>query len=849
MNALAPKPTAYSIAEIATLIGAAPSQYANPDGPIEQLLLDSRHVVAPAYALFFALPGKRHDGHAHIAQAYAKGVRAFVVSRPIAPSTYPGADFLLVPDSLTALQTLAKQHRLRFPDLRVVGISGSNGKTIVKEWLWQLLSPDHSVVRSPNSYNSQVGVPLSLWQIAARHEIALIEAGISQPDEMSRLHDMIRPDIGLFTNLGTAHQEGFEDDLQKAVEKMRLFHGASALAYCSDYAVIEAAFEQYFADDLAAAPRRLTWSIHGKNALIHVESAQNGRGGSSIGLFPNPGCPAELLAAPVHFDIPFTDSASIENAVHCWVAARHLGCGTEALESRMAGLESVEMRLQWKAGIQQSSIIDDAYSNDVVSLRIGLQFARQQARDGKMTLVLSDILQSGQSPEQLWQEVAALLRAFLTAQDRLVAIGHGIRALQQIVPPEGRGNWSFFDSTSDFLGQVGQMDWREQVVLLKGARAFGFERIAARLEQKAHKTVLEVNLSAMVHNLNTYSRLLAPGIKMMAMVKAAGYGAGSAEVAKLLEFHKTDYLGVAYTDEGIELRRAGVQLPILVLNPEPTGFDAMFRYQLEPEVYSLALLDELARYAGTDRRMDLHLKLDTGMHRLGFEAADIPALTAALAQFPNLQVKSVFTHLSASDNPLHDDFTHEQARRFVEMYEAIAKHLGYRPLRHVCNSGGIARFPQYHFDMVRLGIGLYGIDGGSLQRELRVVNTLKATISQIKTVPPGDTVGYNRNSGILAQEKRIATISIGYADGLLRLAGGGRYSVGLHGQLASTVGNVCMDMTMIDVGHIPQAQVGDEVVVFGEYPTVQQLAECLQSIPYEVFTNVSERVKRIYWQG
>jgi alanine racemase len=430
--------------------------------------------------------------------------------------------------------------------------------------------------------------------------------------------------------------------------------------------------------------------------------------------------------------------------------------------------------------------------------------------------------------------------------ERLIGIGEEIGAIREKLP-QGF-DVSFFPNTETFLLNFQNMEFHDELILLKGARPFEFERIARRLEQKAHKTILEVNLTALVHNLNVYNRLLRPGTKMLAMVKAAGYGSGSAELAKLLEFHKVDYLGVAYADEGIELRQAGVNLPILVLNPEPASFDVLYRYRLEPEVYSLPLLDELTYFSGKEKRLAVHLKLDTGMHRLGFEPADIQALVEKLKAFPNLEVRSVFSHLAASDAAQHDQFTHRQAAVFSEMFEKIKAALGYAPLRHIVNTGGIARFPEYHFDMVRLGIGLYGIDASGLQDKLRVVNTLKATISQIKNVPTGDTVGYNRNSGALDRPRRIATISIGYADGLLRLAGSGRYSVLIHGQKAPTVGNVCMDMTMVDVTHIPAAKEGDEVVIFGENPPVQELAACLQTIPYEVFTNISERVKRVYWQ-
>ncbi len=510
----------------------------------------------------------------------------------------------------------------------------------------------------------------------------------------------------------------------------------------------------------------------------------------------------------------------------------------------MLRLEPVEMRLEVKAAIHGCTLINDAYSNDLASLRLALQFARQQAGKEKLTLILSDILQSGQSGDSLWTEVAEAVQ--MQKVGRFIGIGHDIQAIQDKLPSSVET--VFYPDTERFLEKIAAHDFREETILLKGARTFAFERIARRLEQKAHKTVLEVNLSALAHNLKTYQRLLQPGTKMMVMVKAEGYGAGSAQVAKLLEFQQVDYLGVAYADEGISLRQAGVNLPILVLNPEPASFDTLWRFRLEPEVYSLPMLDEIAMFAGREKPLNIHLKLDTGMHRLGFEPGDIASLLEKLREVPNLRVASVFSHLAASDAPQHDDFTRKQAAVFSEMFGQISNSLGYAPLRHICNTGGIEHWPEYHFDMVRLGIGLYGIGGKTVQEQLHTVNSLKATISQIKTLSPGETVGYNRNSGPLTTPKRIATISIGYADGLLRLAGGGRFSALVRGQRAATLGNVCMDMTMLDVTQIPEAQVGDEVTIFGENLPVQELAECLQTIPYEVFTNISERVKRVYWQ-
>lgn len=839
-----------NIADIQTILNAQGLQMANPDAQIEHLLLDSRQTAIPAGALFFALPGKRHDGHHYIADLYKAGVRHFIVSQHLDIQSYINADILLVSDTLLALQQLAAHHRAQF-QIPIIGITGSNGKTIIKEWLSALFTPDYDLVRSPKSYNSQTGVPLSVWQLQSRHTLGIFEAGISLPGEMARLEPVIRPKIGIFTNIGPAHREGFASKADKVAEKMRLFAHTNTLIYCRDHEKIDQAALDWQREQ--PGRRLLSWSRNGLDAPLQIEQETHLPGGNTQlqAKYTQKDAAAEHLS----IEIPFSDAASIENAIHCWAAALLLGVPAADLADRMLHLEPVAMRLELKAGMHRCIIINDAYNNDTASLRIALQFAAQQTRSGPLTLILSDILQSGQKPLQLYEKVARI--AAENGVHRLIGIGSEVVLLKQLLPAAIES--AFFADTDAFLEQYPIQDFQDERILLKGARVFAFERIAARLEQKAHKTVMEINLSALVHNLQVFNRLLAPGVKTMAMVKAAGYGSGSAEIAKLLEFHKVDYLGVAYTDEGIELREAGVNLPVLVLNPEYSGFDALFRFRLEPEVYSLSLLDDLIRYAQKERYaltrtaatepiLPIHLKLDTGMHRLGFVADDLALLTQKLLANPFLRVQSVFSHLSATDAPQHDAFTHQQAAAFLSMYDRIQQALGYAPLRHICNTSGIARFPEYHFDMVRLGIGLYGTGTPTLQGQLQTVNTLKATISQIKAIPVGDTVGYNRNSGILHQPVRIATISIGYADGFLRLAGNGRYAVAIRNKMASTIGNVCMDMTMVDVTHIPEAREGDTVTIFGENPDVQALATCLQTIPYEVLTNISERVKRVYLQ-
>ncbi|MCY7330718.1 MAG: bifunctional UDP-N-acetylmuramoyl-tripeptide:D-alanyl-D-alanine ligase/alanine racemase, partial [Saprospiraceae bacterium] len=707
----------YSITDIQRIIGAQWLQKAWPDAPVEQLLLDSRQITAAGAALFFALPGQRHDGHRYLPDAYRSGVRQFVVSQSIELQGLPQANILQVPDTLVALQALAAAHRAQFR-IPVVGIGGSNGKTIVKEWLYQILAPDFNIVRSPKSYNSQVGVPLTVWQLQPAHTLALFEAGISQPGEMARLAKIIQPTIGIFTTIGPAHREGFSSKLEKLAEKMRLFDTAEVLLYCADAIEITAAAQKWAATTIPAGqgPRRtLSWSKTGQPADLQINNIEIQPDG-----FTQISIAHSSSIIPPSFRIPFQDAASIENAIHCWVVAHWLGTPVEQIAARMEQLEPVEMRLEMKSAIRHSTLINDAYNNDLASLRIALTFAAQQARGRRLTLIFSDILQSGRNTEKLYREVAGLI---LDQQvGRLIGIGTEVVQLRGQLPPNFDS--TFYPTTTSFLEHITAHIFQDELILLKGARPFAFEQIARRLEHKAHQTRLEVNLTAIVHNLNVYNRLLRPGVKMMVMVKAAGYGSGAAEVAKLLEFHQVDYLGVAYADEGIELRQAGVKLPILVLNPEPATFDALYRHRLEPEVYSLAQLDELIRFAEPGKSLAIHLKLDTGMHRLGFEPQDVPLLVERLQAHPQLRVQSVFSHLAASDAAVHDAFTQQQATAFSTMYADIQTALGYAPLRHLVNTGGIHRWPDLHFDMVRLGIGLYGIDSSGLQDQLRVVNTL-----------------------------------------------------------------------------------------------------------------------------
>ncbi len=799
------------------------------DTSIERLLFDSRQLVFPTRSLFFAFKSNRQDGHYFIPELYKQGVRNFIITQAVNSLAFPNANFILVDNSINALQKLVAFHRRKF-DFPIIGITGSNGKTIVKEWLFQLLNTDFKIARSPGSYNSQIGVPLSVWQLATTHNLGIFEAGVSELKEMKKIAKIIHCTIGVFTNIGAAHSEGFDSQKQKIKEKIKLFKNAKTIIYCRDDEMIDNILQKEKKGKL------FTWSIE-KKADLQILTIRKEISKTTIRVL--------FKKYSFSFAIPFTDTAAIENAIHCCATMLLLGISFENIQERMPLLEAVSMRLELKKGINNCTIINDSYNSDLTSLELALNFATKRTDNQSLTLFLSDILQSGLSAKILYEKVAQLILAKKINQ--LYAIGREIIAIKTYLPEHFKV--SFFKDTAAFLSQFNPKNFQKTTILLKGARVFQFEKIVNRFEEKVHKTVLEVDLNAIAHNLKIYGKYLKTNTKLIAMVKASAYGSGAVEVAKILEFYKVDYLAVAYADEGIELRKAGIQLPIIVLNPEATSFAALIRYNLEPEIYSLDLLAQLVAFLPNKELIDIHLKLDTGMHRLGFEEEQLTDLLTLLKNKPSIRIKTVFSHLAASDMSMHDDFTQTQVAHFLEMYEHLCHHLSYRPARHILNSSGILRFSQYQFEMVRLGIGLYGIDGSEIvQKQLKVVNTLKATISQIKQVDSKDTVGYNR-SGRINQTKRIATINIGYADGLARKAGNGRYAVSVQGKKALIIGNVCMDMCMIDVTDIAEVKIGDEVIIFGEHPTVADLANSLETIPYEVFTSVSNRVKRIYFRS
>ncbi|WP_298736343.1 bifunctional UDP-N-acetylmuramoyl-tripeptide:D-alanyl-D-alanine ligase/alanine racemase [uncultured Chitinophaga sp.] len=808
---------------------------------IAHILLDSRKLIFPETSLFIPLVSTRRNAHQYIPDLYEKGVRNFIVSEHLPLEQYPEANVILVKDTMQALHTLVAWHRQQF-HVPVIGITGSNGKTIIKEWLFQLLEKDYNIVRSPKSYNSQTGVPLSVWQMQPEHELAIFEAGISQPGEMEHLEKIIRPTIGIFTNIGEAHNEGFLNVRQKINEKLVLFAKSDILIYCKDYLELNECVLNFHTQigrkDNQEGLQLLSWSRK-TDADLRIISIDKDQSHTRIdALYKN---------APLYIRIPFVDEGSVENAIHCWALMLYLGTAQNVIQQRMDQLGNIAMRLELKQGINNCSVINDSYNSDLGSLTIALDFLQQQQQHPTRTVILSDILQSGKSDASLYEEVAGLLQK--KGITKFIGIGKNIsrekKSFQQI---EGLKN-HFFLTTEAFIQQFNPQDFQHETILLKGARIYEFERIGKLLEQKAHQTILEINLSALAHNVKQYQSLLKPSTKLMAMVKAFSYGSGSFEIANLLQFHGVDYLAVAYADEGVELRRTGITMPIMVMNPEPSSFGAILQWNLEPEIYSLHLLqlfEEEVRVAGkTD--FPIHVKLDTGMHRLGFERKDIPALALMLTESGRLKVQSIFSHLAASEDPGKDAFTQQQGRLFFEMSHELQKALGYTSIRHISNSAAIGRHPDLQLDMVRLGIGMYGVDNGEMQEKLRNVSTLKTTVAQVKELQAGDTVGYG-GKWTASGPSVIATVRIGYADGYPRSLSNGVGKMLIRGQLAPVAGIVAMDMLMLDVTHIPEVTEGDEVIVFGQDLPVQQLATWAGTIPYEILTGISQRVKRIYFE-
>jgi Alr-MurF fusion protein len=837
------KPSAlvYTIKKIAELVNGKILQLYQ-ETVIEHLLLDSRKTYAAATSVFFALKGIRRDGHRFISELYKKGVRNFIVDTETDLSIYPEGNFVHVNNVLQALQQLTSFHRGRF-DIPVIGITGSNGKTIVKEWLYQLLHEDYTIVRSPRSYNSQVGVPLSVWQMGNQHTLGIFEAGISETNEMQRLEKVIQPTIGILTNIGEAHSEGFSSSTQKLSEKIKLFAHCGKIIYCKDHTVpeqldIEGEHRGLFQNDV----QFFSWSKH-YAAWLKIIDVQKESDHTIIS--------AVLNDSDISIDLPYTDDASIENAITCWCTMLALEYKHTVIRGRLTSLQPVNMRLELKKGINNCTIINDSYSADLSSLKIALNFLNQQADDERKTVILSDFLQSGQENETLYKQVAFDLYSHKV--DRIIGIGPAISTHLSFSASDDdyKPEVHFFITTAEFIHHFLSSAFKDETVLIKGARVFEFEQIVQLLEQKVHETVLEISIDSIVHNLKEHQHLLKPDTKIMAMVKAFAYGSGGAEIAGVLEYHHVDYLGVAYTDEGIELRKSGIGLPIMIMNPEESSFEAIINNNLEPDLYSFDILyqfDELLRKEGL-LQYPVHIEIETGMNRLGFAMEEIEKLADYLASSSTLKVQTVFTHLAGSEDENEDDFTRQQFEKFQKASSILEGKLQYSFVKHISNSAAIIRHPEMQMDMVRLGIGLYGIDSANTGiAELLPVATLKSTIAQLKNIKKGDSVSYNRK-GIVTRDSVIATVRIGYADGYSRRLGYGNGKMLINGKAAPVIGTVCMDMTMVDVTDIPGVKEGDDVILFGAELPIQQLAAWAGTIPYEIMTGISQRVKRVYFEG
>ncbi len=818
----------YTIKEIAGIIGAKTHNLR--DGSVSILLTDSRRLSFPEQSIFFAIKTKTGDGHRYIQELYRLRVRNFVVSEVLPEfEQMKDANFLVVKNTMTALQKLAIYHRRRF-DIPVIGITGSNGKTIVKEFLYQLLHKEFNIVRSPRSYNSQLGVPLSVWQMNEKHTLGIFEAGISQPDEMEKLSPIIAPTIGVITNIGEAHQENFISMSQKCLEKLTLFNDSEAIIYDGDDALISNCIEA-----ACLSHKAIAWSRTDSEAPLYIEAVVKKPLETIIR--------CTLFGLTREYVIPFTDDASIEDAIHCLAVMLYLKPTSVNDVEKFARLEPVAMRLDVKQGTSGCLLINDTYNSDINSLDIALDFqqSRRVDRNMKCTLILSDILQSGALPKSLYKKVADLVRR--KKIDRIIGIGHDLKEYGSVFEMEKE----FYNTTGEFIQSPTFKQFRNELILLKGSRRFHFERISELLEKKVHETILEVNLDAIVHNFNYYRSKLKPETKMVCMVKAYGYGAGSYELSKTLQEHRCDYLAVAVADEGAGLRKEGISIPIIVMNPEFSSFNVMFENNLEPEVYSFRLLDAMIKE--TERRgitsYPIHIKIDTGMHRLGFQPRDIPAICERIREQSGVIVRSTFSHLVGSDSPVFDDFTRKQLDTFARSAASLENGLEYRVIKHILNSAGIERFTDYQMDMVRLGIGLYGVSASGV-KGLRNVSTLRTTILQIQHVAAGDSIGYSRRTCV-DRDSRIAIIPIGYADGLDRHFSNRVGEVSVGGKRCPIVGNICMDACMIDVTDT-DAKEGDSVIIFGEELPVSDLADRLNTIPYEILTSVSPRVKRVYYR-
>jgi len=800
-----------------------------PDLTSIDIVTDSRQLSFTEGLVFIALRGKNHDGHLFIKNLFQSGIRIFIVeSLPDNPEAYPGASFILTSSSVDALQRLASYKRKCFKS-PVIAVTGSAGKTVVKEWLADILGLTTSVIRSPKSYNSQIGVPLSVWKLDEKYKLGIFEAGISFPGEMDKLQKVINPDIGVITNIGDAHRENFPDNKTKAAEKLKLFRNAGLIIYCRDQHIIH----QLILESYKSGKRKLIdWSFESKEAAIFVKKLVLPGGHTNLNI--------SFKEKFYSFEIPFSDRASVENAVSVAAVCLALGTNTEIIARGLAGLVSVAMRMEMKSGINNCQLIEDYYNSDPGSLGMALEYLKSQ-NSRKASLILSDFIQTGRDEGELYREVAGLLKK--TGVEKFIGIGQALVRNSSLF----ENNSKFFYSTEDFIRSFNGGDFRNEIILLKGARIYEFEKIGKLLEQQTNQTLLEINLDAISHNLNEFRRYLNPGTRIMAMVKAFAYGAGPAEISSLLEFHRVSYLGVAYVDEGVELRNAGVTMPVMVMNPEPSATELLIKYNLEPEIFSFSSFEKFTDIASKHGLINypVHIKIDTGMHRLGFMPEDVSELCRRLKREECIRVISVFSHLAASDDKTLDKFSEHQVEVFLKAADQIAVATGYSFLRHILNSSGIARFPQYQFEMVRPGIAIYGV-GHFEGLNLRSAGRFITRISQIKKINAGEPVGYGC-ADVSDSERIIAILPVGYADGLSRKLGNRTGNLFIKGRRVPLIGNICMDMCMADITGL-DANEGDEAEIFGEHITIDEIAGKCQTIPYEVLTSIPGRVKRVFFR-
>jgi alanine racemase len=794
-----------------------------------EIVTDTRQLSITTGILFFALRGKNHNGHDFIETLYQKGVRIFVTERlPDEHEAYNRTAFIVTADTVSALQLLASFVRETFKS-PVIAITGSAGKTVVKEWLADILGLTTSVIRSPKSYNSQIGVPLSILKLDDRYKLGIFEAGISFPGEMEKLRRIIDPDIGVITNIGDAHSENFPDNVVKAEEKLKLFINSSLIIYCRDHELIH---QSILNNEVLKTKILVDWSCEKEEAKVFVIKSFLARGRTGIQMRYN--------GITNDFEIPFSDRASIENAITVATVCLAMGIPASIISCGMTGLVSVAMRMEMKNGINNCHLIEDYYNSDPGSLGMALEYLK--AQDGrKSTLILSDFVQSGRDEKDLYGEVARLVKK--TGIKKFIGIGNALARNSNLFDDRAR----FYSGTEEFISSFNSADFTNEIVLLKGARIYEFEKIGKLLEQQIHQTVLEVNLDAISHNLNEFRRHLDPGTRIMAMVKAFAYGAGPAEISALLEYHRVSYLAVAYADEGVELRNSGVTLPVMVMNPDPSASELLIKYSLEPEIYSQASLEQFAAVASKHGLIGypVHIKIDTGMHRLGFMPEDVKPMAGRIKSTDCLRVVSVFSHLAASDDPDLDKFSHHQVEVFLESVKQIQDITGYTFLRHILNSSGIARFPQYQFEMVRPGIGMYGV-GHFAGLDLKIAGRFKTRISQIKNIKAGEPVGYGC-ADVSDSARIIAILPVGYADGLNRKLGNRNGTLFIKGTIVPIIGNVCMDMCMADITGI-NAEAGEEAEIFGEKISINELAEKCETIPYEILTSIPRRVKRVFFR-